>query len=165
MQDNNPDNRPFGSVGPRTMTRRTVLGAGAGLAAVSLVPLPVQAAPEDARAAIIELFGTADIQDGKVTLELPPISENGFSVPLSVSVESPMIDEDYVRRIGIISERNPVATVAQFHLGPASGKAVVSTRIRLAGTQIVHAVAEMNDGSLWSGRAETLVTLAACVIL
>ncbi|MEM6534419.1 MAG: thiosulfate oxidation carrier protein SoxY [Pseudomonadota bacterium] len=111
------------------------------------------------------LFGDAPIETGRVTVKMPPIAENGYSVPIDISVESPMTADDHVTRIAIISERNPVATIAQFHLSPQSGLAHVSTRIRLAGTQDVLVVAEMNDGSLWSATTEIVVTLAACIIL
>lgn len=147
------------------LTRRAVLGGGTGLVLIHAFPVVGRATPEEAQAAIAELFPDASMSEGRVSLELPPIAENGFSVPLSVSVDSPMTLEDHVRRIAIISERNPDPKVAQFHLGPRAGKAAVSTRIRLAGTQTVRAVAEMSDGSLWSGTADAVVTLAACVVL
>ena len=149
---------------PSLLPRRAFL-AGAGAAACfALLPLPAVAEPEDAEEAIRQLFGTRPVREGKVTLKLPPIAENGNSVQLSVAVESPMTEKDHVRRIAIISPRNPIAEIAIFHLGPASGRAEVSTRVRLAGTQSLRVIAEMSDGSLWSGKASTYVTLAACII-
>ncbi len=110
-------------------------------------------------------FGSAPVRQGRVTLTLPPIAENGYSVPLSVTVDSPMTQDDHVTRIAIFSPRNPVAHIASFHLGPQSGSAHISTRIRLGGTQTLQAIAEMSDGTLWSGSMETVVTLAACIVL
>ncbi|WP_084396843.1 SoxY-related AACIE arm protein [Henriciella aquimarina] len=146
------------------LTRRSILLTGtAGLVSAAL-PFGASATPEDADAAIRALFGDRLINDGKVTVKLPPIAENGNSVAIGVSVDSPMSEDDYVKQIALFSPRNPIADVARFHLGPRAGKAEVSTRIRMAGTQTVRAIAEMNDGSLWKGTASTVVTLAACVI-
>lgn len=150
---------------PDEMNRRALLSAGAGAVFVSFIAGRANAAPEDVLAAQKELFGDRPIREGRVTLKLPPIAENGFSVALTVDVESPMTDADHVKRIAIFSPRNPLPDVAQFTLGPRAGLASVSTRIRMGGTQAILAVAEMNDGTLWSGCAETVVTLAACVVL
>jgi sulfur-oxidizing protein SoxY len=147
------------------LTRRGLIAAGAGAVFIASFPLTSHAAPEDMRAAIAEVFGKEVITPGRVTLKLPPIAENGFSVPLSVRVDSPMTADDHVTEIGIFSPRNPIAHIAQFHLGPRTGRAEVATRIRLAGTQELVAVARMSDGTLWSGARETVVTLAACVVL
>jgi sulfur-oxidizing protein SoxY len=146
-------------------SRRGVLGLGAGLVSVALLPLPAFAAEDDMRAAQAKLFGDRPINVGKVKLKVPPIAENGYSVPVSINVDSPMTSGDYVKRIAIFSPRNPVSHIADFELGPRSGKAEVSTRVRLGGSQILNVIAEMNDGSLWSGTAEITVTLAACIIM
>lgn len=149
---------------PLTLTRRTILtGAGAGAFALAM-PFPALGETEDADRAIRDLFGDGELNEGRVTVKVPPIAENGNSVSISVSVDSPMTDADHVKRIAIISPRNPIATVANFELGPRAGKAAVSTRIRMAGTQRIRAVAEMSDGSLWVGSASTVVTLAACIV-
>ncbi len=150
---------------PDSINRRTLLSAGAGAILVSAIPGRAAAASEDMLAAQRELFGDRQIREGRVALKLPPIAENGFSVPLTVDVESPMTDADHVTRIAVFSPRNPLPDVARFTLGPRAGRAGVSTRIRLGGTQAILAIAEMNDGTLWSGSAETVVTLAACVVL
>ncbi|MDB5652069.1 MAG: sulfur oxidation protein SoxY, partial [Hyphomicrobiales bacterium] len=89
--------------------------------------------------------------------------ENGNSVPLSVNVESPMSPLDYVTRIAVFNEKNPLPQVAMFHLTPRCGRASASTRIRLNDSQIVMAIAEMQDGSFWSASREVIVTLPACV--
>jgi sulfur-oxidizing protein SoxY len=102
------------------------------------------------------------LERGKVKLELPPIVENGNTVPLTVSVESPMTEADHVESIHIFNQKNPQPYVAVFNLGPRSGKARVSTRIRLADSQRVVAVARLTDGSFWSDSVDVIVTLAAC---
>ncbi len=143
--------------------RRLLAGVGAGLVAAAL-PFPALADPEDADAAIKAMFGDRPIQDGRVKVGLPPIAENGNSVALNITVDSPMSHDDYVKQIAVFSPRNPEAEIAVFKLGPRAGKADVSTRIRMAGTQTLRVIAEMNDGSLWKGTGSTVVTLAACVI-
>ena len=150
---------------PLDLSRRQMLGAGLSTVLIASTPLTASATPADMLEAQKALFGDRPIQDGRVFLKLPPISENGFSVPLSVSVDSPMTDSDYVKQIAVFSPRNPLADIMQVKLGPQAGRADFSTRIRLSGTQAVTAVAEMSDGSLWSGAKETVVTLAACVVL
>jgi sulfur-oxidizing protein SoxY len=112
--------------------------------------------------AIRELVGEARIEPGKVKLELPSIVENGNTVPLTVSVDSPMTEADHVESIHVFNQRNPQPYIAAFHLGPRAGKARVSTRIRLADSQRVVAIARLNDGNFWSDSADVIVTLAAC---
>ncbi|MEL6664687.1 MAG: thiosulfate oxidation carrier protein SoxY [Pseudomonadota bacterium] len=146
-------------------TRRQILTAGGGAVLISSLPLSALADEADLLRARTDLFGDRAIQEGRVTVKLPPIAENGHSVPLSVSVDSPMTEDDYVKQIAILSPRNPLPLIGQFHLTPLSGKAEISTRIRMSGTQAIQAVAEMSDGSLWLGSMETVVTLAACVVL
>lgn len=154
------------TLNPETsMNRRQMIGAGAGLALVSALPLSAAADTDDLAAARRDLFGDRPLNEGRVSLKLPPIAENGFSVPVTVEVDSPMTAEDHVRRIAILSPRNPVATLIVFNLTPASGLARAESRVRLAGTQTVQAIAEMSDGTLWSAGREVVVTLAACVVL
>jgi sulfur-oxidizing protein SoxY len=124
---------------------------------------PVRATPEAMAAAIREAVGSAEVKRGRVKLEAPRLAENGNSVQINVSVESPMTAADHVKTIHVFSEKNPIATVARFHLGPRAGRAKVSTSIRLAATQRVVAIATMSDGSCWSDEAEVIVTLAACL--
>jgi sulfur-oxidizing protein SoxY len=139
-----------------------MLAAGiAGLVVLSL-PRPVLARPSLSEA-IRAFTGGAEVLDGRVRLDMPPLVENGNAVGITVTAESPMTAADHVRRIGVFNEKNPEANVAVFHLGPRSGRAQVSTRIRLATSQAVVAVAEMSDGSFWSSRASAIVTLAACI--
>jgi sulfur-oxidizing protein SoxY len=113
-------------------------------------------------AAIRDLVGEAPLESGKVKLQLPPIVENGNTVPLTVSIESPMTEADHVESIHIFNQKNPQPYVASFHLGPRAGKASVATRIRLADSQRIVAIARLSDGSFWSDSADVIVTLAAC---
>ena len=152
------------NTGGRALSRRRLLQASASAVFVSMIPGNASATVEEMQAAIRNVFGDRPINEGRVNLELPPLAENGYSVPLSVSVESPMTSEDYVKRVVVFSPLNPIAQIVSFNLGPRAGKAEVSTRVRLGGTQQVRAIAEMSDGSLWIGTATTLVTLAACVL-
>jgi sulfur-oxidizing protein SoxY len=105
----------------------------------------------------------SQVRPGRIKLDLPPLVENGNAVPLAISVESPMTVEDHVKTIAVFNQKNPQPNVATFHLGPRSGRASVSTRIRLADSQTVIAIAQMSDGSFWSDSADVVVTLAACV--
>lgn len=143
-------------------TRRQVLSAGAGLLAVALVR-PARAAPSDMQAAIKALAGEAAIHSGKVRIEMSPLVENGNVVPVSVTVDSPMTRAEYVKTLALFNEKNPQPNVAVFHLGPRAGRASVSTRMRLATSQKVVALAELSDGTFWSDSVEVVVTLAACV--
>ena len=148
---------------PTTLRRRSILTGALAAAGIACLP-GVNAATEDVEAAIKALFGNRTPQPGKVTVKIPPISENGYSVPLSVKVESPMTVQDHVTRIAVFAEENPIALIADFKLGPRSGLASIQSRIRMGGSQRIRAVAEMSDGSLWSGYAFSIVTLAACVV-
>jgi sulfur-oxidizing protein SoxY len=114
-------------------------------------------------AAIREVVGEAAVKPGRVKLEVPPLVENGNTVPLVVAVDSPMTEAAHVKAIYLFNEKNPQPNIANFRLGPRSGVAKVSTRIRLADSQKVTAIAQLSDGSFWSDEADVIVTLAACV--
>ena len=145
-------------------TRRQFLRTAAGVAlTVVLSPRPAAATPAAMQDAIRRVVGTARVTPGRVKLELPPLSENGNTVPLTVLVESAMTADDHVRAIHLFNEKNPQPDVASFRFGPRAGRARVSTRIRLADTQAVTAIAELSDGSFWSATANVVVTLAACL--
>ncbi|RWE60476.1 SoxY-related AACIE arm protein [Mesorhizobium sp.] len=136
----------------------------AGMTGLLVISLPRWAVARPSLEDTIRTFtGGADALDGRVRLDLPPLVENGNAVGITVAAESPMTADDHVRRIAVFNEKNPEANVAVFHLGPRTGRATVSTRIRLATSQVVVAVAEMSDGSYWSSRASAIVTLAACI--
>lgn len=134
-----------------------------GAAAVTLLPFAAEATPEGLAAAIKEVTGGAELRAGKVTLDVPPIVENGNTVPMSVSVESPMTADEYVKAIHVFNEKNPQPHVFSAWLLPGNGKAVVGTRIKLADTQKVVAIAETSNGEFWTAAADVIVTIAACV--
>jgi sulfur-oxidizing protein SoxY len=143
--------------------RKLIVAGGAVGASLGLGIRPAAAAPADLHAAIEALVGTATVNKGRVTLELAALVENGNTVPLGIRADSPMTEADHVTAIHVFAEKNPQPYVAVFHLGPRAGRASVSTRIRLADTQTVVAICVMSDGSFWSGSADSVVTLAACV--
>jgi sulfur-oxidizing protein SoxY len=143
------------------LDRRTFL---AGAALVSVLPLAsAHATPEAMTAAIKEVVGAGMIREGRVKLDLPPLVENGNVVPLTVSVESPMTPADHVKAIHVFNEKNPQPHVFSARLGPPNGKAVIATRIKLADSQKIIAIAETSSGEFWSASADVIVTLAACV--
>ena len=113
--------------------------------------------------ALRKVVGGAQVRTGRVKLQLPPLIDNGNSVALSVAVESPMTAADHVRAIHVFTQRNPLPDVVSVHLGPRAGRAGISTRVRLADTQTVVAIAELSDGTFWSDSAEVVVTLSACL--
>ena len=141
------------------MQRRVFI---AGLA-VTMLPLAVEATPETMAAAIKQVTGDAAVRPGKVTLDIPPLVENGNTVPLTVSVDSPMTEADFVKAIHVFNEKNPQPHVFNAHLSPGNGKAVVGTRIKLADAQKVVAIAETSKGEFFSASADVIVTIAACV--
>jgi len=145
-------------------TRRQFLSIAGGItAAGTLVRLrPLEATPAMLNTAIRNVVGEAQIRTGRVKLDIPPLVENGNTVPLTVSVTSPMTAGDYVKSIHVFNEKNPQPNIGNFHLGPASGRAQVSTRIRLADTQKVVAIARLSDDTFWQASADVVVTLAAC---
>ena len=146
------------------LTRRGALLAASGVALGTALPVPARAnTPGQMEAAIRSVAGQAKIQKGKVVLDLPPLVENGNTVSMTVTVDSPMTKENHVRAIHVFNEKNPQPNVITVRLGPRAGKAQVSTRIRLADTQKVIAIAELSDGTFWSDTAEVVVTLAACL--
>jgi len=110
-----------------------------------------------------KITGGATVRPGRVKLEVPPLIDNGNSVPLTVTVESPMTPADHVKAIHVFTERNPQPNVVSVYLGPRSGRARISTRVRLADTQTVVAIAALSDGSFWSDSAAVVVTLSACL--
>ena len=115
------------------------------------------------RAAMKRVVGEATVREGKVKLDIPPLVENGNVVPVTVSVDSPMTATDYVKAIHLFNEKNPLSDVIGARLGPRAGRATLATRIRLADTQNVTAIAELSDGTFWTDSVQVIVTLAACV--
>ena len=137
----------------------TVAAAWPALLHAQMVRTPLNNMP----GAIRKLVGTKTISKGRVKLDVPPLVENGHLVPLTVSVDSPMTEADHVKAIHVFTERNPLPEMVSFRFGPRAGRANVATRVRLADTQNVIAIAEMSDGSFWSDSAFLIVTLAACL--
>jgi sulfur-oxidizing protein SoxY len=113
--------------------------------------------------AVRKVTGGAEARRGRVKLDVPPLIENGNSVPIAVTVESPMTAADHVRAIHVFTEKNPQPNVINAWLGPRAGRAAIATRARIADTGTVIAVAQMSDGSFWSDRVEVVVTLSACL--
>src|SRR5580658_9421480 len=141
----------------------TLAGSAAVMGAVPIVTVrPAEATPAMLASAIRNVVGTATVQTGKVKIDVPPLVENGNTVPLTVTVTSPMTETDYVKSIHVFNEKNPQPNVGNFYLGPRAGRAQISTRIRLADTQKIVAIARLSDGSFWSVSADVVVTLAAC---
>jgi sulfur-oxidizing protein SoxY len=150
-----------------TTTRRQfvllALGALAGGAEAQLAPNIAALRRAALEEAMRRVTGDAPVRQGRVKLDLPPLIENGNSVPLTVSVDSPMTAADHVRAIHVFTEKNPQPNVISAFLGPRAGRARISTRARIADTGVVTAVAQMRDGSFWSDRVQVVVTLSACL--
>jgi sulfur-oxidizing protein SoxY len=150
------------------MRRRGFLARGVALVTSPLALFSVRRAQaqvvvESIVPAILDTTKGAQVKPGKIRLQIPRLADNGNSVAVKLVVESPMTANDFVRGIYLFSEKNPRPVIARFHLVPESGRAEVTTRIRLAGTQRVVAIAELSDGSFWSDVAEVAVTLSACL--
>jgi sulfur-oxidizing protein SoxY len=117
----------------------------------------------DSEALVKSVTGGVAAKRGRVKLELPLLADNGNSVEMKVSVASPMSAADHVRTIRLLSARNPERDMAVFHLGPRAGSAEIVSRVRLAGSQRVVALAQLSDGSYWMDTADVVVTLSACI--
>jgi len=149
-----------------SLTRRGALAGaaatGAGLLVLRSVE-PASATPEAMRAVIRTIVGDAPLRKGRVQLDLPPLVENGNTVPMTVTVDSPMTARDHVTAIHVFNEKNPQPYVLTVHLNHRAGKPHFATRIKLGDTQRVVAIARMSDGSFWSGEQDVIVTIAACL--
>jgi sulfur-oxidizing protein SoxY len=144
--------------------RREVLGGIAGAVLISFVRLePASATPASMKAAIRKVVGEAEVEKGKVHLDIPALVENGNAVSLVVQVDSPMTDSEHVKAIHVFNELNPQPNVISAYFGPRAGVAKISTRFRLADTQTVVAIAQMSDGSFWSASSDVVVTIPACL--
>jgi sulfur-oxidizing protein SoxY len=147
-------------------SRRQFLGLAGGAAVLGAVPVVtvrrVEPTPAMLATAIRNVVGEAAVRIGKVKLDVPPLVENGNTVPMTVSVSNPMTPDDYVKSIHVFNEKNPQPNVGNFYLGPHAGRAQISTRIRLADSQKIVAIARLSDDSFWSTSVDVVVTLAAC---
>lgn len=148
---------------PSSTSRRLLLQAGAAMAAHTVVRPAVAQDAAALAAAMAQFAGGQAVQKGRVTLEVARLVDNGNVVPLRVLVDSPMSGADHVTEIAVFNEKNPQRDVARFTLGVRAGKADVSTRVRLATSQRLVALARMNDGSVWSDAVDVVVVLAACI--
>jgi sulfur-oxidizing protein SoxY len=147
------------------LTRRIVLIGAAGLAGGLWAgrDAAAQALEPGAHVQVLnKLVGGKKATPGKIKLRIPEIAENGNTVPMTVTVDSPMTAENFVKAVHVVTDNNPRPEVASFYFTPANGKAEVSTRIRLAETMHVIAYAELSDGSVWSDQAEAKVTIGGC---
>lgn len=146
----------------RSLLRHAVGAVAAGSGWLMLVR-PAGATPEALQAEISRFTGGATVDTGRVKLQIAELVENGNAVPVTISVDSPMSVADHVKRIALFNQRNPLPDVAIFELSPANGLAEVGTRMRLATSQTVVAIAQLSDGSFWQHRVDVIVTLAACI--
>ena len=143
--------------------RDFVLGAAAAAAVTALLSATAGTAwAKGLDEAVMKAIGDAKPTEGRVSLQLPDIAENGNTVPFSVTVESPMTDKDYVKTVHVFASKNPNPNVASFHFSPMSGKASAKSRMRLASTMEVVAIAEMSDGKLFIGKRTVKVTIGGC---
>ena len=147
------------------ISRRTflLLGLFAGTARAQLPPNIAEIRKAQLQEAIKKVVGSAQVRQGKVKLDIPPLIDNGNAVPVTVEVESPMTQADHVKAIHLFTERNPQPYVFTAHLGPRSGKARIATRARIGDSGEVIAIAQMADGSFWQDSVRVIVTLSACL--
>jgi sulfur-oxidizing protein SoxY len=153
---------PFSQRFASDIDRRQLVVGGVALVA-TVTSQPVRATPDVLAQSILGFTGGAEPREGKVTLDIAPLVENGNAVGVEVRVDHPMKADDFVTEIALFTEKNPAPEVAVFHLTPRSGRAHVITRMRLATTQRVAAVARLSDGTCWQEVREVIVTIAACL--
>ena len=144
------------------MKRRCFLAAGVALAGMPALAQKFQP-PQDITPLLMKITGGVAAERRGVEVVLPQIAENGNSVPLNIRVDSPMTEADHVESIHVFAERNPRPLVASFLLGPQAGRAEITTRVRLAGTQTVTVLVELSGKRFLMGPAYVLVTSAACL--
>jgi len=140
-------------------TRRQLIAALPLLALVR----PAAATPQEQAAAIATYTSNANIQRGKITIDIAQLIDNGNAVPITIRVDSPMTEQDHVTDVAIFNEKNPLPDVVRFKLTPLAGKPEISTRIRLATSQTLTALARTSDGQWWQQTVDVIVALAACV--
>ena len=148
-----------------TLSRRRFLAAAAATAIAGQVRVSSAALPkiEVLDPLVQKITGGSPLQEGRVTLEIPSLSDNGHSVPLKIAVASPMSESDHVRAIHVLSEKNPRPVIATYHLNPRCGRAEITTRVRLNGEQRILVIAAMADGTFHAATASVLVTETACL--
>ena len=145
--------------------REVLVMAGTGAVAISGIGLFAGDAMADPAAVAKEIkarIGDKKTMAGRITLDLPQIAENGNTVPIAVEVESPMTGSDYVKAVHIFADKNPTPNVATFRFTPESGRARVSTRMRMIKSQNIIAVAEMSYGTVHMVKNAVNVTIGGC---
>jgi sulfur-oxidizing protein SoxY len=147
----------------RATRRAFLIGAGGVAVAVALPAGQARATPATMQAAIKKVVGAAPLRKGKITLDVPPLVENGNSVAMEVTVESPMTAADHVKAVHVFNEKNPLPNVISVRLGPRAGRAKIAARMRLADSQKVIAIAQMSDGTFWTDDVDVIVTISACL--
>jgi sulfur-oxidizing protein SoxY len=140
-----------------TLSVGAAIGVVAGMRSGSAL-----ASADDVMAKVMEFSGGAEPAMGTVTLNAPEIAENGNTVPVSVSVESPMSADDYIQSVAIYADGTPSPDVIVFNFTPMSGEATATTRMRLAKTQNVIAVAKTSTGQVFMDKKEVKVTIGGC---
>jgi sulfur-oxidizing protein SoxY len=134
------------------------------IAGIAVLPLAsAYATPEALQAAIKEVVGNKPLREGKVHIDIPSLVENGNTVPIAVTVDSPMTATDRNKAIHVFNEKNPQPHVCNISLGPAVARAKIETRIKLGDSQKIVAIAETDKGEFWTAQADVIVTLAACL--
>lgn len=147
----------------KNLRRRSFLARLLAVCAWPFAPVRAADAPgESVEAMVLKITGGAKVETGRVKLELPLFADNGNSVSLKVTVDSPMTPENHVKSIHLFGPRNPRPNIANFYLGPRAGRGQISTRVRLGGSQRVLTVVALSDGTFWSASADVVVTLSAC---
>lgn len=156
---------PMRTIGAEGVSRRAIIiggwTGGLALATVALAPVDALATPE-AAAKLLADFAPGTPKDGKVTIKMPEIAENGNTVPITIEVASPMTEADYVKAIQVVTEHNPAPGVIRLEMTPALGRAYIQFRMRMAKTERVIVEALMSDGSVWRGMREVKVTIGGC---
>ena len=155
--------RSHGSLPAAPQRRRLLLAAGTAWLSLQARPAAAVSAPDTLKQVIARWAAGQPVTEGRVQFEVPPLVENGNAVPISVRVDSPMTAAHHVQEIVVFNERNPQRDVVRAAFGPACGRAQLDTRIRLATSQRLVALARLSDGSQWSAQVDVLVTLAACI--
>jgi sulfur-oxidizing protein SoxY len=146
----------------RGLSRRQTMQAALAAAMAALTPELAIASPDKVQEELKKLFGDKKPTEGKIKIDSPQIAENGLVVPVTIEVESPMTAQSYVKALHVFADGNPLPGVATFKFSASSGKAMASTRMRLAQTQNIICVAEMSDGALHTAKAEVKVTIGGC---
>ena len=151
-------------IGMRQLSRRDALALGASGAALTVTGWSTRAsaAVKEAAEQIAKFTGGKAAEKGKITIDLPEIAENGNTVPLSITVDSPMTANSYVSDVLVVADGNPRAGLATFHFTPMSGRAEAATRIRLAATQNIIVVAKTSDGKIFTDQKQVKVTIGGC---